>query len=741
VDWDNVIGPPRGPLVELPSYPFQHRKYWYSEEGRFEPLTGRPGQAARTEGGAHAPMAFDELLDLVRAQAAAVLGLDDADAIDVDQRFADVGFESLAAAELRNRIAAASGTWVPATAVFDHPTPTALAGFLSGGADTSAVDFTAEVRLAEDITPASTVVTTVDDPRHLLLTGATGFLGAFLLRDLLRGTDAVVHCLVRGTSAEAASARLRANLRYYQLQVDFDRVEIVLGDLARPRFGLADADFDALARSIDGVYHAGGEVNWLQPYGALKAANVTGTEEVLRLATRHRTVPVHHISTNGVFGQSGCTPLAPDAITGPPEVLSSGYRQSKWVAEQLIATARARGLPVSVYRVDIVCGDQANGACQTKDFLWLSIKGLVQARAVPRDLGGAFRMVPADHVSAVVTTVSRGAAGGTFHVQNESAVSFAEIIRHLRSAGYQLDEVDAAQWATMVRANRDNALNPLLDAFQSIIAPGEAGFAVLDTRATVAASGIDCPKITTQSLERYLRFFVESGFLPEHTTTGWRRVTDGPARPRLVCLPSITPLGGPGEFEAWRPEFADLREVLVLTQPGFADDRQLPVDLDSLLAIHAASIRAKGDPQDFVLCGHSSGGWIAHALAERLAEEGRGPAGLVLLDTFWPDAEFHADVLPWALSESGITRSAGSGATTLAAADRYQKLLADWRPRDLTVPILFVAADQPLRSGTIRANWPRECDRAKVNGNHFTMMTVHGAEVARAVRIWLDELR
>ncbi|WP_176308797.1 SDR family oxidoreductase, partial [Micromonospora sp. NBS 11-29] len=142
------------------------------------------------------------------------------------------------------------------------------------------------MRLADDIVAASEVTTVVTDPGQVFLTGATGFVGAFLLRDLMRSTSATVHCLVRGSDEASARERLRANLTWYGIgdEVDDDRLRVLPGDLAAPRFGLDAEQFDRLAREVDVVYHAGATVNWLHPYSSLKAANVTGTEEALRLA-------------------------------------------------------------------------------------------------------------------------------------------------------------------------------------------------------------------------------------------------------------------------------------------------------------------------------------------------------------------------------------------------------------------------------------------------------------------------
>lgn len=361
-----------------------------------------------------------------------------------------------------------------------------------------------------------------DGPRQFLkifLTGATGFLGAYLLRDLLESTNADVLCLVRCSNSWDGSLRLQKNLEKYNLwKTEYrDRVYAIPGDLGKPHLGLDRFQWSYLIERVQAVYHNGAKVNFVQPYSYLKNENVKGTEEVLRLCAEGIPKILHYISTVSVFDSSVYkkADLLEESVKPVPQGLFSGYAQSKWVAEQLVSQAQDRGLQASIYRPGTVSGDSVSGISNPDDLMTRLLVAAVQLECWP-ELDRNFDMVPVDFVSQAIVRISQSnfATNESFHIVNPKPLKMKELQSLYRELGYSFPEVKYSDWVSTLIKNQPNALSVLLPLFSEKVSGTNMSQAQLSTiKPAVTAPhtfaimkklGIVCPEVRAELIRLYL---------------------------------------------------------------------------------------------------------------------------------------------------------------------------------------------------------------------------------------------
>ncbi|WP_327258310.1 type I polyketide synthase [Streptomyces sp. NBC_01240] len=213
----------------------------------------------------------------------------------------------------------------------------------------------------------------------------------------------------------------------------------------------------------------------------------------------------------------------------------------------------------------------------------------------------------------------------------------------------------------------------------------------------------------------------------------------GGTGPRLVCFPALSALSGPQEYARLGAGLRGLRPVSAVRHPGFEPREALPATLDALVTAQASAVRAAAVEGPLVLLGRSAGGWVAHAVAERLEFEGAAPVAVVLVDTYPPVHGDQGQTLSTMTSDMlrRAAEFASASPDRLTAMAGYFELFRGWKPAQLACPTLYVRARDPLPGTDPAPDWTRPHAEVTVPGDHFTMLEEHARTTALAIHQWL----
>ncbi len=403
----------------------------------------------------------------------------------------------------------------------------------SSATKAATLDLSTEVVLDPSIRPASSSFEFTPELNNVFLTGGTGYLGAFIIYELLQSTNADIYCLVRASNSEEGKRKLKQNLQQYAIWEEkfSPRVIAVPGDLSQPLLGLSKEGFDMLAANLDAVYHSAAMLNYVYPYSALKTANVLGTQEVIRLASDIKTKPLHYVSSVAIFespAYAGQVVREQDSFDHW-EGIFLGYSQTKWVAEKLVKLAGSRGLPITIHRPPLIGGHSETGVSNTSDFICLMIKGCLEMGYFP-DVDYMMDMSPVDYVSKAVVYLSqqKESIGKAFHLQHPQPVSLKMLVDWMRSFGYPIQLMPYDEWQSQLMKSLSSGENSLYTLRPFLLEKwSQEGLTIPDlylqakrptiscreTLDALAGSSIVCPPIDSRLFMTYSAYLIESGFL------------------------------------------------------------------------------------------------------------------------------------------------------------------------------------------------------------------------------------
>ena len=464
-----------------------------------------------------------------------------------DDSFLELGGDSLRMMELVCGLENDLGVPVDLRRIAATPTVAGISAYLSSllnGTDAlNQTDLRRECVLPEDIRPKRDYIHRPEESRNVFLTGSTGFLGAYLIRALIRQREKQgvrIYCHVRAASREKAMERIVSNMEHFACWDERYRSFLipVPGDLNKPRLGMDEATWAQLSQEIDLIIHNGAVLNFVFPYDQLKRTNVLGTVECLRLACAGRAKYFHYVSSYSVFDNPSHfdKPALESDPLESPEGYFLGYSETKWVAEKLVGTARQRGLRAAIYRPGDITGTQKDGIWNLGDLVSRSLVGCIQLGCVP-DMQVNLHLTPVDYVAEAIVCIAFQSAstGLAFHLINHSLMPLDQISDLLGRAGYPVKVLPYEEWCRRLTActSQENALRILsclftdqrlgIESLPQRFGPRQAQFDTRNADRLLASSGIQYPPVHVALIRSYLRYFQRSGDLPAPVPL-WRRL-------------------------------------------------------------------------------------------------------------------------------------------------------------------------------------------------------------------------
>lgn len=489
VDWSTstpaVAGARR---VPLPTYPFQRRRFWALDRIRHVFAAGGatvPGGSV--EGGAPAAAVGTRPEHL----ASAVPASDDLEAdlvglwqemfgfapVGVTDEFSALGGTSLTATRMALEIAQRHDGFqvnlhrVGGTRTTVRRIASVLRSRGLGSAAYGSVDAEGALIDTDLDLPLGTVRPARPGPRRaVLLTGATGYVGAFLLHEAQIAGHDDIRCLVRARDEAHAWERVRAAAAGYGLPApDPERVRMVPGDLTDVRRALAgpgSGPDGGLGRAVGQILHCATSVVFTETYRSLRAENALATADLLRWARENGVQDFGYVSSLAACSPTGPGMSIAETRAQPLADRAGGYGTGKWVSERLAERAERDGMRVRIWRPGLILGDSRSGACNPKDMTWRLIVASLAVGAHPAD-DRLLYSAPVDVVAkAIVAGLTEpGAVGRAQHLVHHEPLSIRGLFTALSGAGLPTAPLPPARWQQLVRERAldagDDALAPV----------------------------------------------------------------------------------------------------------------------------------------------------------------------------------------------------------------------------------------------------------------------------------------
>lgn len=368
--------------------------------------------------------------------------------------------------------------------------------------------------------------------KNVLLTGATGFIGSYLLAELLVNENiGKIYILSRKVDKNNQKERLftafeKFSVPHPERLMAATNIVMIEGDITQPRLGISDSAYDELCAEVDVIHHIAARVNHIRPYEVLKAPNVDSVSDLISMAQKGRDKVINFVSTLGSAAKKDADGRYVEAFPDNAILNSDmGYLLSKWEAEKLLEKFQNQGGKVYLFRLGYISGHSRTGASLFADNQFmLFIKSCIQLGYAPI-LPRTINFTPVDYTTAIMALPQYMSEGGdVLNLFNYSGlINWEDIVSWLNLRGYKIETIEFYEWQKKLLVDSENnALFRFLPLYgvegshNKILRFGRE-IDKFDFQNTVTAT--ECldyklPVLKYELLDTYLRYLQSVEFLP-----------------------------------------------------------------------------------------------------------------------------------------------------------------------------------------------------------------------------------
>jgi len=374
---------------------------------------------------------------------------------------------------------------------------------------------------------------------NILLTGATGVLGAHMLRELLSQTKSKIYCLVRTGTRKPPKERLLTYLKIYdhqgELEQEFHKRAIVLeGDISKADLGWDQKVYDQLTKSIDVIIHSAASTNLFSDFKSIESINVGGTKNIVNFCLKTKQRYLCFVSSYSVMGDKTFdkdfvfkeTHFNVDqGFEGFP------YQETKYIAEKFIRESTEAGLLWNIFRPGQIYGDSETGAYPLSKnivgaFFYDIFKMMILGQIIPVSQW-KFDISPVNYVSQglIHLGLKRPFIYETYHLANPHIQYIYDTIKIYNELGYPMEEIEVNDFVDCIQNDKlmVNGRPHKSIATRIFKLWAKGGFfnfkesASVDSDYTVnilQKAGIHCAKIDLDLIGTYVETGIREGFYP-----------------------------------------------------------------------------------------------------------------------------------------------------------------------------------------------------------------------------------